>query len=182
MLLYGCTTKQLLAYLRTVLYVPKHHRSAVQIKKCILFQDRWKVVEMDMASGGTQPEQSNIEAFAKLYQPNPWWDLRMFIGIFGLYSQFLSWYKMDIRPWSYILSNQPQLRTLYKKGELELIQNLWNPNDQRLLEWFKKYIVSGPSLSRPYPYLRLYISTYWSKDGIGVVLLQVDDSSDSRNS
>ena len=55
---------------------------------------------MDVAAGGTQPTQSKNQIFSKLDQPNPWGDLRMLIGIFGFYSQFLPLYDLDIRPWS----------------------------------------------------------------------------------
>ena len=36
----------------------------------------------------------------------------------------------------------------------------------------KERNLSGPTLSRPDPYRRFYIKTYWSKDGMGSVLLQ----------
>ena len=63
---------------------------------------------------------------------------------------------------------------------MELIQNLWTPEDQRLLGRLKKEIVAGHMLTRPYPPQRFYIKTDWSKDGIGSVLLQAYDSGESR--
>ena len=56
------------------------------------------------------------------------------------------------------------------------MQNLCNPEYQRLLERLKTDILSGPTLSRPDPSRRFYIKTDWSKDGMGVVLLQADIS------
>ena len=97
-----------------------------------------------MASGGTQPAQSKNEAFEKLERPNTLADLCMLIGIFGFYSQFLPLYDLDIKPWRYNLLNQPQPGTLSQKEEMELMQNLWNPEDQRLLERLKKYIFQDP--------------------------------------
>ena len=52
------------------------------------------------------------------------------------------------------------------------MHNLWNPDDQRLLELLKKYILSGPTLARPDPYIRFYTKKDWSKDVMGEVLLQ----------
>ena len=95
---------------------------------------------MDVVSGGTQPAQSKNEAFDKLEKPNTWGDFRMLVGIFGLYSQFLPLYKLDIRPWRYILSNQNQPGILSRKEEMELMQNTWNPEDQSLVELLNKYI------------------------------------------
>ena len=41
-------------------------------------------------------------------------------------------------------------------------------------------ILSGPTLSIPYPSRNFYIKTYWSKDGIVAVLLQSDVSDEAR--
>ena len=59
------------------------------------------------------------------------------------------------------------------------MQSLWNPEDQRLMEWLKKNILSGPTLARPDPYRRLYIKTDWSKDVMEAVLLQEDVSAEA---
>ena len=96
----------------------------------------------------------------------------MLIGISGLYSQFLTLYELDIRPWRYILSKQTQPGALSQKEDMELIQNLCNPEYQRLLERLKKYILSGPILGTLDPYRRFYTKIDWSKDVMGAVLLQ----------
>ena len=133
MLLYGRTAEQLLAYFGTVLYVIKHRNTKLKIKKCKLFQDRCEFLGMVVASGGTQPTQSQNEAFAKLEQPNTWGDLHVLIGPFGFYTEFLPLYEMEIRPWRCILLKQHQPRTLSKKESIKLMQYLWNQEDQRLL-------------------------------------------------
>ena len=96
----------------------------------------------------------------------------MLIGIFVLYSQFLSLYDLDIRPWRYILFSQIHPGTLYKKEDMYLMKNLWNPDDQRSLERLNIDILSGPNLARPDPSRRFYINTDLSKDGMRAVLLQ----------
>ena len=62
------------------------------------------------------------------------------------------------------------------------MNNLWNKEDQRLLERLKKDILSGPNLSRPDPYIRFYIKTDCSKDGMVAVLLKADVSEEVRKS
>ena len=62
---------------------------------------------------------------------------------------------------------------------MELMQNIWNPEGQRLIERLKKDILSGPTLSRPDPYRRFYIKIYWSKHGMGAVLLKPDVSEEA---
>ena len=137
---------------------------------------------MDVALGETQPAQSQNEASAKLDQPNTWRDLLKLIGIFGFYSQFLPLYDLHIRPWKYILSNNPQLGTLSQKEDMELMQNLWTQYDQRLLEWLNKYIEWGPNLAIPDPYWSIYLKTDKYKDWMGTVLLQKYDSVEARKS
>ena len=60
------------------------------------------------------------------------------------------------------------------------MQNLWNPKHQRLIEWLKKEILSGPTLSILDLSRRFYIRTDWSKDGMGAVLMQSDVSEEAR--
>ena len=60
------------------------------------------------------------------------------------------------------------------------MQNLWNTEYQRLMERLKKDIISGPTLSRPYPYIRFYIKTDWYKDVTGAVILQAYASEEAR--
>ena len=57
---------------------------------------------MDVASGGTQPAQSKNEAFTKIDRQNTWGYIRMLIGIFVFYRQFLPLYELYIIPWRYV--------------------------------------------------------------------------------
>ena len=63
---------------------------------------------------------------------------------------------------------------------MELVQNLWAPDDQWLRKRLKKDIISGPKLARLESYRKFYTRTYCSKDGMVAVILQLDDSVDSR--
>ena len=65
---------------------------------------------------------------------------------------------------------------------MELMHNLWNPEDQRLLERLKKYISSGTDLEIPYPSRIFNIKTDWFKDVIGLVLLKANVSEEAINS
>ena len=65
---------------------------------------------------------------------------------------------------------------------MELIHNLWNIEDQKLLERLKKDILSRPTLARPENSRGFYIKIEWPKDGMGEVLLQAYVSVETRNS
>ena len=105
----------------------------------------------------------------------------MIIGIFVLYIHFLPQYDLDIRPWRWILLNQPQIGTLSKNEDMEMMQNLWNQEETILLERLKKDILSEPNLERSYPYRRFYIKIYCYNNGMGAVLLQEDKSWEAKN-
>ena len=93
-----------------------------------------------MAEGGTQPAQSKNEAFSKIERPNTWGNLRMLIGLFVFYCQFFPLYYLDIRTWRYIFLKQNQLGTIFKEEYMPLMHNLWDIEDQSLLEQLKEYI------------------------------------------
>ena len=97
---------------------------------------------MDVAAGGTQPQNSKNEAFSKLEQPNTRGYLCMLIGIFDFYIQFLPLYDMDVIPWIYISSKQPQPGKSSEKEEMGLMYKIWTPEDQMLLERLKEDTVS----------------------------------------
>ena len=54
-LLYGRTVSNILAYFRTVLNILKHPCTKLRMKNRKWFQDRYKFVGMEMASGGKNP-------------------------------------------------------------------------------------------------------------------------------
>ena len=127
MLLYGRTSEQLLAYFRTVVEILKHHRATLKLKRCKWFQYSCDFVGVDVAAGITQPAHSQNEAFGKLEQPNKWGYLCMIIFIFGLYSQILNLYDLEIRPWRYIFPNKIQPGEIYKREDMDMMKNIWMP-------------------------------------------------------
>ena len=96
----------------------------------------------------------------------------MIIGIFVLYSHLLPFYELYIRTCRYILSRHPRPVKTYQKEEVEQMQKLWTPEDQRLLGSLNKYIVSRYMLAIPDSSQRFYIKAYWSTDGMVVVLIK----------
>ena len=65
-LLHGRTDDKIISYFRTFLDVLKHHCATLKLKKCKWYQDKCKVLGMDVAAGGTQPVKSKNEDFTKL--------------------------------------------------------------------------------------------------------------------
>ena len=66
MLLYGHTSKHILAQSRIVPDVLKHHCATLTLKNSQWFQDKCEFVGMDVTEGGTQPKLTKNERFAKI--------------------------------------------------------------------------------------------------------------------
>ena len=81
---------------------------------------------------------------------------------------------------SFTLLKQPQPGILSQKKDMELIQKLWTPQDQRLLERLEKDIRAGPTLAITDPHPKFYIKTDWYKDVMEVALLKVEESAEAR--
>ena len=64
-LIYGRTSRKLLAYSRKIPDVLKNHLATLKLKTWKWFQDRCKFVGMDMLAGGTKPAQSKNEDFPR---------------------------------------------------------------------------------------------------------------------
>eukprot|EP00957_Ditylum_brightwellii_P061564 4671783-Ditylum_brightwellii.AAC.1 len=64
--------------------------------------------------------------------------------------------------------------------EERLMTQLWSKECEELLRQLKEDVIKGPMLARPDPTRRFYLKTDWSKNGMGAVLLQADDSPEAR--
>jgi len=58
--------------------------------------------------------------------------------------------------------------------------SLWTSEHETLLEDLKANVLARPTLARPDNSCHYYLKTYWSKDKMGAVLVQADDSPESR--
>ena len=71
-------------------------------------------------------------------------------------------------------------REIFQKEDMELNQNLLTPEVQISLERLEEYIKEGPKLERSEPSRIFYIKTNWSRNEIGAVLLQANESAETR--
>ena len=72
MLLYGLTSNKILDY-----------------EKVQMISGKVIFLGMDVVAGEKKPSESKNDSFSKLEQLNTWGELRMLIGIFLFYIQFL---------------------------------------------------------------------------------------------
>ena len=179
-LLYAYTVGALFSLWKMVLNVLQHHSATIKLKKCKFFDRQCEFVGVDIGQDGNSPATSKYEAFMKLPRPETWADLRMIIGMFGFYATWIQNYEVRIKPWRNLQKRAPNPGSIPVSEERKLMTALWTSAHSDLLEALKSEIISGPVLARPDPERRFYVKTDWSKDGIGAVLLQADDTDKSR--
>jgi hypothetical protein len=174
-LIYGRDSDELIRYFGVVVDVLKHHRATLKLKKCKWFGKSCEFVGVDVTSEGNKPAESKLQAFLDLPAPSTWHDLRMIIGAFGFYGKWIPNYELEILPWRDLLAQQPA-----QGKEITTLDKIWKKEHQDLLDRLKRLIVGGPVLQRPDFDRRLYLKTDWSKDGVGVALLQAEDTPEAR--
>ena len=174
-LIYGRDSDELIRYFGVVVDVIKHHRATLKLKKCKWFGKSCEFVGVDVTSEGNKPAESKLQAFLDLPAPRTWHDLRMIIGAFGFYGKWIPNYELVILPWRDLLAQQPD-----HGKEIITLDKIWKKEHQDLLDRLKRLIVGGPLLQRPDFDRRLYLKTDWSKDGVGVALLQAEDTPEAR--
>lgn len=179
-LVFGREKEPLLKYFRAVLDVLKHYQATVNLRKCKWFHGWCEFVGVDVGGRGNSPARSKFAAFEKLERPATWADLRMLIGVFGFYSKHLPLYELCITPWRQVLAAQPGAEAATHRQERKRMAELWTDECEALLTDMKRQVLAGPVLARPDPRRRFYLKTDWSKDGMGAVLLQADDSEEAR--
>jgi hypothetical protein len=66
--------------------------------------------------------------------------------------------------------------------DMAIPAELWTTECDDLLVYLKEKILEAPLLARADSKKRFYLKTDWSKDGMGAVLLQAEDSDASASS
>ena len=176
-LLHGLEVDQLIAYFRCVLEVLQQHRATVKLRKCRFFPATAEFVGHELSKDGNRPSSSKFEAFEKMTKPKTFTDLRMIIGFIGFCQTSLPLCEEQIAHWREMLTSAP------KKADESLssmVGDLWTTEDDRTLEDLKQQMLNGPVLQRPNFDRRFCLKTDWSKHGMGAVLLQADDSDETR--
>ena len=179
-LAFAKTVEALLRYWCCMLEVLQFYRATVNLRKCqFLDPTSMEFVGVDTRPDGNAPARSKSEAFRKLGRPQTWSDLRMLVGTFGFYQHWLYNYELRIQPFRRLQRKEPRPGSLSFPEERKLFAAAWQEDAavyNALLEELREDILSEPVLARPDPDRRFYLKTDWSKDGMGAVLLQAEDT------
>ena len=171
-LLYATNTEILFKYFEIVLSVLQHHSATIKLKKCRFLESTLQFVGVDIGPDGNSPAASKFAAFRELPIPNTWTDLRMLIGMFGFYQQWLERYEVRIAPFRKLQEGSPRPGDLSFEEEASFFRGFWSSQHTALLEELKNEILSKPTLARPDPFRRFYLKTDWSKLALAAALCQ----------
>ena len=126
-LLYAEDVDTLLAYFECALEILLHHRVTVKLKKCKFLHPIMEFVGIDLTPDGNSPAQSKFPAFEKLPPPETWADLRILIGMFGFYQEFIPLFQTRIAPWRKLQVGQPLPGQLTAETEQSFFKGFWLP-------------------------------------------------------
>ena len=181
MLWYAEDVDTLFAYFRCALDVLLKYRVTIRLKKCQWLPPTIEFVGIQLGPNGNSPAQSKFPAFAKLPPPNTFGDLRILIGMFGFYQEYIPLFQTRIAPWRKLQAGQPLPGQLKPQDERDFFKGFWLPEHQTLLDELKKELISGLLvMARPNPNRRFYVKTDWSRLAMGAVLMQARDDDKSE--
>ena len=180
-LLYATNVPTILKVFRIVLQTLIHYQVTVKLKKCKFLEPSLEFVGIDVSPHGNSPAKTKLNDFRKLAPPQTWGDLRMAIGLFGFYQEWIPLFEARIRPYRKLQQGQPKPGMLTPQEEQDFFLGFWQKEHDTLFEELKNDILSKPVLQRPNPYRRFYIKTDWSKWSKAAVLLQADPNDEKAN-
>ena len=133
-----------------------------------------------MGEWGNSPAEDKMQGFVDLPGPRTFYDLRLLIGLFGFYREWLPCFELQINPFRDILRHSPPPGAVSEGDPALLIGNRWTPQHQEILNSLKRAILDRPVLQRVNPDLPFYVKTDWCKWGMAAALLQPDASDEAQ--
>jgi hypothetical protein len=132
---------------------------------------RFCPLPVDWTPNGNVPAQSKFDLIRQWALPKTSQALNSFISFCGFYRNFLPWFEIELAP----------LRRLTRDYKHSPIPTMaWTPDLLALFQKMKDDITCSPCLARADSSKPFFLKTDWSKDGLGTILMQPDDSEASR--
>ncbi len=135
----------------------------LKLKKCIFAASKIAVLGSIVSEAGVHPDPEKLVAIKDLPAPHDVSGIRRFMGMVNYYSQFIPDFARMSAP----------LHKLTRKGEAFV----WDEHCRHSFEQLKAALCSDPVLRLPDWEKDFHIHTDWSKEAIGAVLSQQDESS-----
>jgi hypothetical protein len=121
----------------------------------------------DWTPNGNVPAESKFDLVRQWAIPKTAQALNSFISFCGFYRNYLPWFEIAVSPLR-------QLSRQYKHRPIP--QEAWTLALRELFDKLKAAITASPCLARADSDKPFFIRTDWAKHGVGVILLQPDNS------
>ena len=125
-----------------LLFPPSYNELRDTIISC-----NFEFVGGNILTEGKPSTQSQYSICANLPCPTTWSDLRMVIGMFGFYSQWLQTYEVRIHPWRELQKLQPDTGIVNLEEEQDKFKLLWTPDHTTLLNELKDDLINNMILT-----------------------------------
>ena len=176
--LHGLHWKSLLLYLDDVIVMgsdfQSHFNNLEQVlsrlrsaglklkpSKCHLFQTEVAYLGHVVSQNGVATDPDKVSAVAEWPAPKNLSELQSFLGTVGYYRQYVEDFAHKARPLTKLTSKN--------------VKYVWTTECQEAFEVLRQSLLSSPVLAYPDPNLEYILDTDASLDGVGAVLLQVQD-------
>ena len=172
-ILLWCSDSTLLVlYFSCVCEIFQKYRVSFKLSKCEFMTERVEYVGHDICPRGNCPAQSKFSLIDDWPTPDNGQSLFSFIGLLTFYHKFAPFHEMRIKP----------LRNLMRRYFRQPIPILaWTSELLELFNNMKKAITSSPMLARFDPDKPVFLKTDYSAEGMGWILMQPADDSESKS-
>ena len=170
-LLWCSHSDDLLVIMECVCEVFQKYRVSFRLKKCDFLKDRVEYVGHDITANGNCPAKSKFDMINEWKLPPTGQSLSSFVGLINFYHKYIPYFELKLKP----------LRQLCRKFFRKTIPTeAWTPTLITLFNEMKTAITSSPVCARFDPYKPIFLKTDWSAEGMGYILMQPDESEESR--
>ena len=158
---YSKTLEEHLFHLKQVFEIFSHYNLSLNLQKCKFFQEKVEVLGHVLTPNGLKTVPSKVQSIALWNAPRNVNELRSFLGLASYYRKFIQNFSIIADP----------LFKLLKKNQ----KYIWSNECNEAFENIRQYLLSDPILSYPDFNKEFIVRTDASTQGIGAVLLQVEE-------
>ena len=164
--IFSNSWKEHLEHLRIVFDRLRKFGMMVKLPKCQFVLKTIKVLGYMVEEGKISPNPDKVVAIKNMKRPENLKELRVFLGLTGHYRRFIKGYAEMVKP----LTQLTSVKVEYK----------WEERHQHIFEQLKQKLTSEPILWLPRYDRKFVLETDASKEGLGVILSQRDETGMER--
>ena len=158
------TTEEHLHQLCVVFVCLREYNLKLKPPKCSLFKEEINYLAHWVSKQGVQPSDANLKAIAECVPPQPYTEIRAFLGLVGHYRQFIKGFAWIAQPLNDHLAGEEPSRKLEQVSLSE--------DSLGAFQALKQACISSPTLTFADYMKDFLLETDTSKEGFGVVLSQ----------